>query len=261
MLFISMTINVKLGGWKRQAASLKDHTFLGVKARIAEATTSEIDLRRWCSPVEDQGRLGSCVANAVVGGLELLNIRFGRPHVDLSRLFVYYNARLFMNAADKDEGTYVRLGMNVLEALGSCEENLWPYVPGNVFIRPKWKCYSTAYGHKIGRYELIKEDGNSRLSAIEDALSGGYPVAFGMNVDQGFMNTGNDGMIHFGGPDMGGHATLIVGCFSKKKLFIGRNSWGQNWGDKGYYYLPYEALTDQDAADFWIPYETPTFVK
>ena len=52
-----------------------------------------IDLRAMCSPVEDQGHVGSCTANAAVGALEY-HMRVARmPDVDLSRLYVYYNAR------------------------------------------------------------------------------------------------------------------------------------------------------------------------
>lgn len=249
----------KVGGWKRQAASAKDHPFKGVKARIAEATSTNIDLRRWCSPVEDQGRLSSCVGNAVVSGLELLNIKVGRPHVDLSRLFVYYNARLFHNAADKDEGTFIRLAMNTLEALGTCKEQSWPYMTSNVLLRPKWSCYSEAYGHKIGRYELISGTGDTRNDAIVDALSGGYPVVFGMDVDTGFQATGADGMVRFSGPGLGGHAMLIVGADVTKRLFTARNSWGQGWGDSGYCYIPFKALDDHDAGDFWVEYEASRF--
>ncbi len=249
----------KIGGWKRQQASSKDRPFVGVKQRIAEATGDSTDLRKWCTPVESQGQLGSCVANAAVGGLELVNVKSGRPAIDLSRLFVYYNARLFHGAQDKDEGTYIRLAMNTLEALGTCLETSWAYVPGNVFVRPKWKCYSEAYGHKIGRYELIGGTGSDRLDAVEDALSGGYPVAFGMDVTQGFMNTGRDGVADFSGPSLGLHAMLIVGALPKKKQLIVRNSWGEDFGDQGYCYIDYGALDDREGNDFWVIYESPRF--
>ena len=46
----------------------------------AAALPPAVDLRPWCSPVEDQGALGSCTAHAGVG--------FGR-HTDASCLFLY----------------------------------------------------------------------------------------------------------------------------------------------------------------------------
>jgi len=52
-----------------------------------------VDLRALCSPVENQGELGSCTANALVGSLEFLEKKAGHQVTDLSRLFVYYNER------------------------------------------------------------------------------------------------------------------------------------------------------------------------
>jgi C1A family cysteine protease len=51
---------------------------------------------------------------------------------------------------------------------------------------------------------------------------------------------------------LGGHAIVCVGYDDKKKVWIMRNSWGETWGDKGYFYLPQEYLTDANiASDFW----------
>jgi C1A family cysteine protease len=51
---------------------------------------------------------------------------------------------------------------------------------------------------------------------------------------------------------MGGHAVLCVGYDDAKKVFIIRNSWGDQWGDKGYFYMPYSYATNTDlATDFW----------
>src|SRR6267143_5898468 len=42
------------------------------------------------------------------------------------------------------------------------------------------------------------------------------------------------------------HAVLVVGYNDKDRRFILRNSWGKNWGLKGYFTLPYEYLLDSD---------------
>jgi C1A family cysteine protease len=66
---------------------------------------------------------------------------------------------------------------------------------------------------------------------------------------------------------LGGHAVLIVGykdnttskfkCFINKLIgksngyFIVRNSWGKDWGDNGYFYLPYEVFS-KIKQDMWV---------
>jgi C1A family cysteine protease len=55
-----------------------------------------------------------------------------------------------------------------------------------------------------------------------------------------------------GEKSQGGHCVLIVGYDQTKKWFICRNSWGVNWGDKGYFYLPYEFVENPNYCDdFW----------
>ena len=61
-------------GW---VPDLPDHRDIAYRAvyRIPRALPSSIDLRAQCPPVEDQGQLGSCTANALAGGLEFLEIK------------------------------------------------------------------------------------------------------------------------------------------------------------------------------------------
>jgi C1A family cysteine protease len=52
---------------------------------------------------------------------------------------------------------------------------------------------------------------------------------------------------------MGGHAVLCVGYNDRKQRWIMRNSWGKSWGDKGYFYLPYNYLLNNNlAGDLWV---------
>jgi C1A family cysteine protease len=41
---------------------------------------------------------------------------------------------------------------------------------------------------------------------------------------------------------LGGHATPIIGYDDTKKAFLVQNSWGTNWGNKGFYYMPYSVF-------------------
>ena len=55
-----------------------------------------------------------------------------------------------------------------------------------------------------------------------------------------------------GESSLGGHAVMAVGYDNEKQVFIVRNSWGLGWGDKGYFYMPYEYIINNDLCDdFW----------
>jgi len=254
----------KLGGWQpdhtapgRDAS--QDYMFddhLGKFAVEATEFNGVLDLRKWCSPIEDQGQAGSCVGNGVVGALEFLQIRNGQPLSDLSRLFVYYNSRLMTQDQDKDEGTYIHLAFGTLSSLGTCSEKKWSYDLSNLFVRPTWGSYREAYANKIDSYYSIGGSGQTRIDFIKRALAANHVIVFGMTVDQEYMNY-RGGMIAMPKStrvNTGGHCQVIVGYDDNKQCLIIRNSWGTWWGDKGYGYLPYAYLDASGANDFWVPY-------
>lgn len=241
----------KLGGWRPEPADSRDlHVGQLLTSVVPKELGTKVDLRQFCSHVEDQRTLGSCGPNAVVGGLELLEIERGDKFVDLSRLFVYYNARAAMQETDQDNGSYIRDVMNSLSTFGTCSELEWPYDTSAAFTRPSWKSYRDAYAHRINKFYKIFTIGDDRIAEIESALRARCPVVFGTNVFESFYHcTGT--VVMPGGNLLGGHALLIVGFDSDSKFFIVRNSWGTSWGDVGYCYMPYEYLDAANSDDFW----------
>ena len=83
---------------------------------------SSIDLRNKCPPVYDQGQLGSCTANALVGAYQFDNLAFYG-----SRLFLYYNERVLDHDVGMDAGSTLSEGINAIEKYGLCPESMWPY--------------------------------------------------------------------------------------------------------------------------------------
>lgn len=248
-----------LGGWRAESPDPEDRLIRDNMSRMLlkeSSTNGVLDLRKWCSPIENQRDIGSCVGNGVVGGLEFLEIRDGIPYQDLSRLFVYFNSRLMHGDSDKDTGTYIRLAMGTLSSLGVCTEKKWPYDTSKVFVRPSWGAYREAYAHKIDAYYRIDGTGQDRIESIKRALEAHHPVVFGCLVDAAFQAIGSDGIVKMPGStrtNVGGHAMLIVGYRDDGKTLIVRNSWGVAWGDRGYCYMPADYLDATNANDFWVP--------
>lgn len=93
------------------------------------------------------------------------------------------------------------------------------------------------------------------MTQVKASITAGFPVVFGTEVFESFMNPGPSGMIPI--PNIrtdayvGGHCMLIVGYDDTLQCMIVKNSWGTAWGDKGYCYIPYKILTPVFASAFW----------
>lgn len=270
-----MTPNLKLGGWQpdrtmADAAAHVDLLFVDHADKVEASgaavqnpgveVNGVLDLRHWCSPVEDQGQAGSCVGNGTVGALEFLQIRNGVPLTDLSRLFTYYNSRLMTQDQDKDQGTFIRLAFGTLSSLGTCSEAKWPYDLTKLFVRPSWGSYREAYANKVDSYYSIGGFGQVRIDFIKRALRAQHVVVFGMVVDRDYMDYagGIVAMPKQVRVSAGGHCQVIVGYDDNKQCWIVRNSWGTGWGEGGYAFVPYAYLDASAADDFWVPYLAAT---
>ena len=210
-----------------------------------------VDLRPWASPVEDQYRLGSCTGQAVVGAYELL-LNKNQPDqlIDLSRLFVYYNARLLEDGVSIDQGAYVRDAIKAVRQYGVCAESLWPYDTEKFAIKPGLECYNDAKRRTIKNYYRLVT-----LQDILDALNADHPVVFSLAVYPQFDDISADNPIlampksddHF----LGGHAMTLVGYDLHRQLLLARNSFGAYWGDKGYCWIPFD-YAGTDFMDTWV---------
>jgi len=205
-----------------------------------------IDLRDKFNEIFDQGKIGSCTANALTSIFE-----YDKPNFKGSRLFLYYNERLYINETHKDEGAYLSDGINSLKSYGICEEKYHPYIISNVFKEPSNEAYENANKNYILEAFNISND----INEIKKWLIKNEPIAIGIAIYSNFMNskTGMIGIPKETDNLIGGHAVIICGFDDKNKRFILRNSWGVYWGDNGYFYLPYDYISnDELCGDLWI---------
>ena len=234
--------------WKPDNRDTRDY-----KYQITQkANPNIIDLRPYCSSIENQDSLGSCTGQSIAGAIELLNKRSGKPN-DVSRLFIYYYERLILGTVNYDSGAYIRDGIKATNKYGASLESHWPYDIRKFKQEPINEAKSDALNRKVTRYERV-EDFNGCI----DALTNGYPVVMGFYVYDSFMskNVTKTGIMPYPNTRreklLGGHAVLLVGYNKTKKVFIVRNSWGTNWGDKGYFYMPFDIVKPNMSSDYWI---------
>lgn len=235
--------------WTRDKPDKRDYLYKPNAPRIPQ----NVDLRQFATPIEDQGNLGSCTGHAVASAIELINKR-NKKENEISRLFIYYYERLLIGTINYDSGAYIRDGIKATNRWGAPVENLWPYNISKFKVAPSSLAVSDASRRKITRYERALNH-----NACIDALTNGYPVIIGFNVYSSFLssNVGKTGFMPY--PDtrketfLGGHAVLLVGYDNSTQRYIVKNSWGTNWGDKGYFYMPYQVTQNtRMSSDFWV---------
>lgn len=226
-----------------------------LKIRISPKTInkikipSKIDLRLKFKSVYDQGSLGSCTANALCGVIGFIN-----PLISGSRLFVYYNERIIENSILYDSGATLEDGIKSLQTYGVCQELEWAYDISKFTTKPSEECYINALKHIALQVNNINND----IVSMKNSLLNNYPFVVGIAVYSSFESysvakTGRVSLpVYNKEAYLGGHAVVCVGYDDSKKVWIMRNSWGDKWGDKGYFYLPYSYLVNPLlSSDIW----------
>jgi len=261
-------------GWHRDIPDVRDHTLesdsvtkILTKSSPLKTTAKKmpksIDLRKWCSPIENQGALGSCTAHAGVGMLEYYERRTTGKHLDGSRLFLYKVTRQLLGFTG-DDGAYLRDTMKAMVLFGVPPEKYWPYVEDKFNEDPSSFCFSFAQNYQALDYYRLDPSGLipvQILDSVKRNLAAELPAMFGFSVYSSMPPLGDGkGEIPFpirGDSLEGGHAVLAVGYDDAKKIagqtgaLLIRNSWGTGWGDKGYGWLPYAYVLRGLADDFW----------
>ena len=218
----------------------------------------KVDLRQWCTPVEDQGRIGSCTANAAVGALEYLYNRRDGQCKDLSRLFVYFNTRRLRGDVQQDNGAQINEAMAAVLAFGACESNLWPYDTSRFIEQPPEQAYLNGRNYEAINYARV-----AGPAGCIPALAAGIPVVYGTFMPQRcYQEAGSTGLVPKTTPEersnplSGGHCMLIVGYDLDTERFLVRNSWGTSWGAQGYVEIPFEEMALWSPPDtFWCAVE------
>jgi C1A family cysteine protease len=261
-------------GWQRDLPDFRDHTAQAdevaqilakskpLRAAVKKAPAS-VDLRQWCSPIENQGSLGSCTANAGVGLLEYFERRAFGKHLDGSRLFLYKATRNLLGWTG-DQGAYLRSTMKAMVLFGVPPEAYWAYKVTKFDDEPPAYCYAFAQNYKALKYYRLDPPAtptSQLLAAIKTNLAAGLPSMFGFTVYSSIPPVGDGkGEIPFpkkGDTVEGGHAIVAVGYDDAKAIgktkgaLLIRNSWGTNWGVQGYGWLPYAYVESGLAVDFW----------
>lgn len=215
-------------------------------------TPPVVDLRAFASPVEDQEDLSSCTAFAVGKGMRemLQNVRH-EAATPLSALFLYYETRKTRGPkfVVNDCGGTLTDAMKTIATVGDAPEAAWGYDMGKFAIQPPAEAYAAAGTQKLATGVQL-----AGLEDIKTAIASQQPVVLGMRLYRSFGSIGQDGVMPMPQANetaVGGHAVTIVGYDNQRQVLIVKNSFGTNWGDQGYFYMPYAFVTPGNVMDIW----------
>ena len=242
-------------GWLRDHPDHRDQIY----ARGSWDVGDHIDLEGQCPHVYDQGPLGSCTGNAIAAAIQFVRMKHklrGAEENVPSRLFIYFGERVIAGSVDSDTGGSMRDGIKVAVADGTCFEdgpNAWPYEVARFADRPPKACFTAAKKGEVKSYNRIQQN----ISDMEACLAEGFPFVFGFTAfaaleSKAVKKRGALPLPKADDQPVGGHAVMAVGYNRSQRQFKVRNSWGKDWGQAGYFWMPYDYLSNPNlASDFW----------
>jgi len=243
-------------GWLPDLPDPRDWLFPAPSRMAVAELPCAHDLVGGFPEVENQGRVGSCTAEAAIGYGEFLDREADGSHEELSSYFAYYNARQLSTPwllrtlfGVRDTGSSIRDVVKAAARWGFAPLGLWPRDEAKVNRKPSGDAYAAAELRQALHYYRVEP----AINALRAAIAGGRPVIFGMPLYQSFVSdevrrSGIVPMPRPGEREVGGHAMLVVGY--NEAGFTLRNSWGRDWGNGGYCRVP--AAMARYFRDCWV---------
>ena len=208
-----------------------------------------VDLRKYASPVGDQAQTSRCSAFAWTHAQEMTGRILTNESGRLSPNYTMYgfqqmqgDAHDYKYAYKGGDGTVSGADPgNVLVKQGTCRQEFWPD------DRPEPIVSETQLKSDAGTHLLHGQPLPISIDDVRKVLSAGMPVHLSMNTGPAFADIGRDGIVNSAEPPSGQHgrhAMLCVGYTGN--FFIIKNSWGTDWGENGYCYVPRKVLQESD---------------
>lgn len=228
-------------GAKKDPKDDRDYKIKGYLKVGVESLPVKMDLSNVMTPVRNQGGEGSCVSFAAAAFKEFQE----------SAVNGYLAPRFLTDIIQEsyDSGAYPRDALIALQKMGIPPESCQPY---------KERTPTPACPHSLLLAAPNKIKAYARLYTVDEMKRylcehGAFLASFTV-TDTWFKPVG--GLVIPEGPIVGGHAVCVVGYDDERGVIKFKNSWGTEWGQGGYGYLPYISVV-QHLMDAWAVVDVP----
>ncbi|HEY1598091.1 MAG TPA: C1 family peptidase [Pirellulales bacterium] len=222
------------------------------------ASDANVDLREYFADVDDQQTMRCSTAHACVGLVQYFERRAHARVVRPSRLFLHQSA-VRLARTGHHGGADFRTAFKAMKCCGIPPEEYWPYDSRRLEMPPDGFLYSFVEPYRALTYVRLddrNESGSENLQTVKTFLAAGFPAVFGLAMPKLLPRDGDIPYRPTFDSIQGGQALMAVGYSddwlrgSRGALLV-RNSWGTEWGDAGYGWLPYAYVEEQLAVEFW----------
>ena len=253
-------------GWQRDLPDVRDWTpqHAVVRNMLAtldgeEAVPDRIDWCDYFGGINDQLGLKSSAAHACLGLMGYFERRAHGTMPTPSRMFVYKASRRLLHQRG-DTGANLRTTWKAIVRFGAPPEDVWPYDAARMDEEPD--AFTYAFARDLETLSYIRLDprgqpGHETLRTMKSFLAAGFPCVFGFSVSTSLTKEPDIPSPTIFDTLLGGQAVVAIGYNDNRRVhahkggLLIRNSWGPQWGDQGYGWLPYVYVEKGFASDFW----------
>ena len=232
-------------------ADYRDH-LLTAPWKLSSAGPQHADISHEMGAAYDQLDTNSCAAQAVAKIMR----HAAKAQFDFSRNQIYWDARSFNHEETDDAGCGMRDAIDAVSKWGAADEVYWPFTKENLLHAPSHAARNNAA--RLADYAKLYARVTPSLDILTSIISGGEPFVFGMAVYESFegskvAKTGIMEMPTQGQRMLGRHAVTGTGFDHDVRQIKVLNSWGQDWGENGFFFMPFDYILNSSVCDdFWV---------
>lgn len=212
-----------------------------------------IDFREFCPQVSEVTDIVSCTINVVLSCLQtMLNIEYNyiiknksikKKKISLNKHHILDELNIFNLIKLKYSKKF-----SLRDVLHYLSKN------DSIFkINQYLRISNTGYHFDNSNLSKYKKNSNI-INTIKQFLSLNIPVISAIYVSSDYYDS-KTGIYEYSNKykdSLFKYPILIVGYNDNTKSFVFQNSWGKNWGDKGFGYISYKFFKRRKILDTWV---------